>query len=115
MDIQRWFNQSALERKVTMYVTNQLRLVTFKQQVDRGADADAAVAEVRKRCVMYADPPYEAETHRLNLDLPYVMYERVEGYIARRQTQDMEGYYRDVQRAGGINALIREGIREGRI
>lgn len=115
-DIQLWWNLHEYERRIIVQIDEMGRNIVFKQlQRNDGLDDKAAAFQVARQFPIYGDPEHRPFGTMEDRPLPYELKYRINYYIQRRHQQDLKKFDEDVARAGTINALIRQALRDGEL
>jgi len=111
-DIELWWNQSDLERRMVLFFEAFSRQVVFRKALEDGTPEAEAARVVKRVFPMYGDPSDGRVGSGDDRALPHELSERVEAFSKATGAVNIAAA---VERYSSYNAFVREMMRQGRL
>lgn len=114
-DIRWWWNMHYLERGAMMKIDEMHQLAMFIKCREDGMNNDDINKKVRKTYPIYGDPGDVEHAKGKDVPLPYELKDRINIYVQKRWTTDVEQFKKEAEEYTSFNALVRAEVEKGNI
>jgi hypothetical protein len=115
-DISLWWNLCDIERWVALELDNETHMSCILSYVqDNSLSMDEAINRLRKYYPLYGDPEDTSNTKGDDRPLPFELKDRVNTYMRKRTSADLNKYKEEVEKSSTFNALVRKEIKTGNL
>ena len=115
-DILHWWNLHDLDRRLIVRVDEIHRMVLFEMLVHKDGKEEAEAAGiVGRRLPIFGDPEFQGHGLVQDRPLPFELKGRVNRFLTRQKGSRGTKYRKKLESASSLNALLRQGIREGQL
>jgi len=114
-DIRKWWNLDDIERMMMLKVDEFHRMALHIKCREDGLSIEQTAERVRKHNPIFGNPEDTTHTQGDNRPLPEELKDRINIYIEKRDSKDLEEFKKEMETSSSLNALIRKEIRAGKL
>lgn len=113
-DIKWWWNLHDIERRLLLTIDNWFRIAAdLRYRHEDGLSDENAVAELKKAFPMFGEPDSKSDNTDPDRPLPFELKNRINVWITEKA--NLTYIKEEMLSTSSMNALIRDGIKAGRI